>query len=526
MTARHSLPAVLALGLFAGCAGNSVELSQLGRYVAPAEFDDGAAEITAYDPANFRVFVINSADATVDVLDITDPESPTLLDTIDASAFGAGANSVAVRDGMVAVAIENEDAQDNGVVAFYDADDFSALSQVTVGALPDMLTFTPDGTKVLVANEGEPNDDVTVNPEGSVSIIDVSGGASDLTNDDVTTATFTAFNAGESMANSFASDIRQIFPGATRAEDVEPEYIAVSPDSSTAWVALQEHNALAVLNVNSGEFSSVLYLGEKDHSLEGNELDPSDEDGSYNLAAWPVFGLYQPDAIAAFEDKEGDTYIVTANEGDAVDYDGFSEEARVEDLTLDNTVFTDGSLQDAGVLGRLKTTTTFGDTGVSRIRSYGARSFSIWNDAGQRVFDSGSDFERITQEILGEDFNSTNDENDSGDDRSDDKGPEPEGVAIGEVGRRTFAFIGLERVGGIMVYDITVPAEAEFVEYINNRDFGASQAELEAGEGGDLGPEGLTFISADDSPTGDALLVVGNEITGTTTIYLVDRVRR
>ena len=137
---------------------------------------------------------------------------------------------------------------------------------------------------------------------------------------------------------------------------------------------------------------------------------------------------------------------------------------------------------------------------------------------GHLVFDSGSDFEQYTAELIPDDFNSTNDENNSFDNRSDDKGPEPEGVAIGHIGNRIYAFIGFERVGGIIVYDVTEPSQPTFVQYTNNRDFSGN---AEQGTAGDLGPEGILFISAANSPTGTPLLVTGNEVSGTTTIFSV-----
>jgi Ca2+-binding RTX toxin-like protein len=230
--------------------------------------------------------------------------------------------------------------------------------------------------------------------------------------------------------------------------------------------------------------------------------------------------MYQPDAIATFA-VNGETYIVTANEGDARDYDTFSEEVRVADLTLDPDAFPNADeLQAEAALGRLTVTNTLGDPDgdgdFDQLFSFGARSFSIWDSAGNLVFDSGDDFERITAELLPDNFNSDNDENDSFDSRSDAKGPEPEGVVTGVVDGRTYAFIGLERIGGIMVYDVTDPVSPSFVQYINTRDF---EGNAEAGTAGDLGPEGLVFIAAEDSPTGRPLLAVANEVSGSTTLY-------
>ncbi|MGR9053565.1 MAG: choice-of-anchor I family protein [Gammaproteobacteria bacterium] len=487
-------------------------------------FDAGAAEIVAYDPLNKRVFKINAKAATVDVLNISDPAHPALLKTIDATAFGGSANSVAVHRDWVAVAIENADKQAPGVVAFYDAKELTLLNSVGVGALPDMLTFTPNGRYVLVANEGEPNADYTIDPEGSVSIIDLEHG---VANAEVATADFRRFNGMEAALR--AEGVRIFGPGAGAAQDLEPEYITVSGNSQLAWVTLQEANAMALIDIKRAEVVEIQPLGNKDHSLPGNELDASDKDGGIHIANWPVKGLYMPDTIAGYRFR-GQTYLVTANEGDSRDYDGYSEEARVKDLVLDPVAFPNASeLQQNGMIGRLKTTIANGDTDgdgdVDEIYSYGARSFSIRDASGRLVYDSGSDFEHITAQRLPLDFNSNNDENDSFDSRSDDKGPEPEGVALGEIQGRTFAFIGLERVGGIMVYDVTDPYDVRFVDYVNNRNFSAD-AQLADGstnpEVGDLGPEGLVFIPAHQSPNGSPLLVVGNEVSGTTTLYRID----
>lgn len=487
-------------------------------------FDEGAAEIVVYDAEQQRVFKINAAAATVDVLDITDPTNPTLIDTIDASEIGAGANSVAVKNGLVAVAIENEDKQANGFVAFYDAENLSFLQSIEVGALPDMVTFTPGGDYLLVANEGEPNDDYTIDPEGSVSVIDLRNGL------DAATVATADFNEFDSMKDALITGGVRIFgPGASVSQDVEPEYITVSEDSKTAWVALQEANALAIVDIESATVTTIAPLGFKDHSQDENAFDASNRDDAINIQTWPTKGMYMPDAISSYQYK-GNTYIVTANEGDARDYDGFSEEARVKDLTLAEDVFPDvAELQLDENLGRLNTTTAFGDTDgdgeFEEIYSYGARSFSIWSAEGQLVFDSGSDFENITAQENPGNFNSNNDENDSFDARSDDKGPEPEGIVLGKIRGHMFAFIGLERVGGIMVYNVTDPNDVEYVTYLNNRNFDV-EAQLEDDSTnpavGDLAPEGLAFVSAEESPNGQPLLIVGNEVSGTTTIYQVN----
>jgi hypothetical protein len=251
-------------------------------------------------------------------------------------------------------------------------------------------------------------------------------------------------------------------------------------------------------------------------------LDASDRDNVINIAQWPVFGMYEPDAIASFQVGH-QKYLLTANEGDARDWPGFSEEARVGSLTLDTEAFEDRStLKANGNLGRLNVTRTLGDADgdgdFDQLYTLGGRSFSIWTDKGSLVFDSGSDFERAIAAREPSFFNASNDDR-AFDSRSDNKGPEPEAIAIGTIGKRTYAFIGLERQGGVMVYDITNPIAPVFVDYANNRDFAVDPATAEAAK--DLGPEGVIFIDAKDSPTRSPLLVVANEISGTVTLYSV-----
>jgi hypothetical protein len=494
-------------------AQNTIELSKIGGY-NHGGIGVGASEIVAYDSDSGRLFVVNAQDASIDILDLSDPTDPTLISTIDVSSYGAVANSAAAHDGVVAVAIENSVKQNNGVVAFFSTGG-THLATVTVGALPDMLTFTPNGDYVLVANEGEPNAAYTVDPNGTVSIIDVRDGAASVTQSDVTTLDFSAYNNA-----TLDPSIRVFGPNATVAQDFEPEYIAVSHDSRTAWVTLQENNAIAEIDIRNATITSLAGLGFKDHSQSANALDASDRDNAINITTWPVLGMYLPDAIATFKHTD-DTYLVLANEGDARAYTGYDEERRVGGLTLDTTAFPNAATLKANAnMGRLRVTGSRGDTDndgdYDVLYSFGARSFSIRADDGSLVYDSGDDLEQITAIALPSRFNSSNDANGSFDLRSDDKGPEPEGVAVGKVSGNTYAFIGLERIGGIAVFDLEDPAAPTFVQYINTRNFSGSVA---LGTAGDVGPEGVAFISEDDSPIDNPLLIVGNEISGTTAIF-------
>ena len=364
-------------------------------------------------------------------------------------------------------------------------------------------------------------------PLGSISIIDISEGVGNL---NTTHVGFTEFDA---MKDELKAAGVRLFPGKSVSQDVEPEYIAVAPDGLTAVVTLQEANAVAILDLQTQTITDIAPLGVKDHSAPGNGLDPSDRDFAINIDNWPVYGLYMPDAITAFE-IGGQTFYATANEGDDrgdADEDPWGDAVRLKDideavsfnrgagLTLDPSFPSDIANDDQ--LGRLNISTIDGvnaDGVIEQIHSYGTRSFSIWDSSGNLVFDSGDDFEQVTAAAFPADFNSSNDENNDFEGRSDNKGPEPEAITTGVINGRTFAFIGLERIGGIMVYDVTDPANAEFISYVNNRDFSGDAA---AGTAGDLGVEDLKFISADDSPNGIPLILASNEVSGTVTAFQI-----
>lgn len=505
---------VAPVGTSTAAPGDEVTLTPLGTFSTDA-FAESAAEIVTYDARTERAFVVNAHQGTIDVLDISDPSDPEKVETLDAP----GANSVDVHDGLVAVAQEADTTTENGVVSFFDGESLERTGRVTVGALPDMLTFTPDGQHVLVANEGEPEGycDGQVDPEGSVSVVDMADGAEAA---EVRTADFRSFDGQKGDLRE--AGVRIFGPGASVAQDLEPEYIAPKGDGSTAMVTLQENNAVGILDIASATITEIVPLGLKDHGTEGQGIDPSDRDDEIAIAPHPVKGMFMPDAVEGFTAADGEDYVVTANEGDAREYDCYEEEERVEDLDLDPAVFPDAEeLQEEGALGRLTVTTTApeGADGFTELHAFGGRSVSVLDAAGQQVWDSGDQLEQLVAERRPEDFNSDNEENDSFDDRSDNKGPEPEGLDIGSIGDRTYAFVGLERDSGIVVVDVTDPSSAQVVGDATNRDV---DGDPEAGTAGDLGPEGLHFVPAEDSPTDEPLLLVGNEVSGTTTIWQVD----
>jgi len=510
-------------------ATGGLELVELGRYITgladPAE-EVSSGEVVAFE--NGRMYVTNATAARLDIVNVSKQGIPSLFKSVDLSGYGADLTSVAVKNGIVAASLSNDVKTDPGVVILMNASG-KILNQVTVGPLPDMLTFSTLGLRLLVANEGEPDDDFLVDPDGSVSIISVipaiaSGWFGWTPAGVVKTATFSDFNVGGPRNGELSDQVRIFGPNnPTVAQGLEPEYISVGPDLRTAYVTLQEANAVAVINILNARVERIIPLGLKDHNQPGNELDPSDRDDGIVIGNWPLFGMYQPDAIDSYR-VGAHTYFVTANEGDVREWGDYEEGQRAKDfedfgLSLDPAIFpnADDLLEDEQ-LGRLTLSTATGDTDgdgdFEELHVFGARSFSIWRSDGTQVFDSGDDFEQKVADDHPDFFNSDNAEANF-DNRSDNKGPEPEAIVLGKVKNRTYAFIGLERQGGVMVYDVTDPANATFVSYVNTRDYSQDAAP-------DSGPEVLVFVEASQSPTKKPLLLVANEISGTVNVFQVN----
>lgn len=562
----------------------ALNVEVVGRF-ATGTYGKSAAEIVQFHKTSNSAFAINGADNHIEVISLTNlsttevgnpvadeslrsnaftfPLTVTVTDLVGLEktiALGA-VNSIAIKDDLLAIAVEGQVKQNNGAILFYH---LSALGEgtfikaVEVGALPDMVTFTPDGTKALVANEGEPNADYSNDPEGSISVIAVAEAvpANTATTINLTTdITFSDDNLsatdidtdGKRMAILTTSGVKFAGPvGNTVAKDLEPEYITVSENSKMAYVSLQENNAIGIINLDNLTIE-VKALGYKDWGKY--QLDFTNKDAVPEFKSIKgLYGMYQPDTIASYT-WNGATFIISANEGDARDYAGYSEEVRVKDIIdpaeLNKTLSVELQQQydqsgGKDYLGRLKVTTALGDADndseFEQLFAYGARSFSIWDKNINLVFDSGDDFGKISASILGNNFNAAHTEN-KGDNRSDGKGGEPEAIDIGTINGRTYAFIAQERAGDLFVYDITNPFNTAFVTLYNNRDFTidykmddglADPCDINAGMNcsqvnmaGDLGPESIKFISAINSPTNKPLLIIGNEVSGTVTVYQV-----
>ncbi|MEN2402796.1 choice-of-anchor I family protein [Flavobacterium sp. MC2016-06] len=453
----------------------------------------GAAEISAYDLKTKRLFTVNNSGVNqIDVIDITDPSKPAKIGQIDLTVYQGAANSVAVFDGKLAVALESTvNKQGNGKVVIFNTSDYSLIKQVTVGALPDMIAYSPDGKLIMTANEGEPNTDYSQDPNGTISIIETSTYT-------VTTLDFSSFS---SQAATLKKDGFRISTFAKSfAQDIEPEYITISDDSKMAWVTLQENNGVAKVDLTAKTITAIYPLGLKDYNSAENAIDVSDKDGKIAFNPFKVKGMYMPDAISHFT-ANNVPYFVTANEGDSREYTAYSDIKRMKDMKLDVTVFPDAATLKLDTnLGRLNLVVDMGDTDgdgdLDEMVSFGARSFSIWNgNTGKIVYDSKNDVDKKTNEL------GTYDDN-----RSDDKGSEPEAVTVAKIGSQTILFVGLERSDAFMTYDVTNPASPQYLQTVKTGD----------------APEGLLYIPASKSHTKRGLLIVSSEGDGTIKIYQPD----
>ena len=517
----------------------------VGRYAPNAGVGagEGFSEIVAYhfqsrsvfvtvdtskEPSSFQRISLSNLSNTAlanptTASNLTAGSVISVAQSVNDSGFTAGGvQTLAITGNLMAIAVQAKVKTDLGVVAFYKLDaqgNATYLKKVTVGSLPDGMAFSPDGSKLVVANEGELS--VTfatdgIDPVGSISIIAVANG---MPADTATTLDFSAFNTGASRASELSSDVRIGRPGATVAQDIEPEYVTISEDGSQAFVTLQENNAVAVVNLATNRIDHIIPMGYKNYGLATNSIAPSDKVSAtapFTLKSYAnLFGIYMPDGIATFS-ANGITYFITANEGDDRDdflASGQKETQRVgsSSIVLSNSAFPSAAdLKKDTELGRLTVFSTMGknDNGeYDKLYTLGGRSFSIYNAAsGEQVYDSGNALETLAyntmptallgkSQVLG---------------RLDNKGTEPESVVVGQINQKNFAFVALERSSAILIYDLSNPAAPKFVQWLQNT------TDL---TNGDISPEGLTFVPAFQSPTGRALLIAGHEVSGTVSVW-------
>jgi len=553
LNTTRTLLATALLATLAACGGGNESAPTPQADVAPKatlvgrfahNVSAGTAEIVAHHVRSQSVFITVDTASTPNAfqrvslrnLGSTALGNPTTASNLESGAVtsvathvndsgftAGGVQTLAINGDLLAIAVQATPKTNPGVVAFYRLDaqgNATYLSKVTVGSLPDGMAFSPDGSQLVVANEGEiaGNENFVLAPDksndplGTISIIAINNGTPAA---NATTLDFTAFDSGGARASERPTDVRIGIAGNDFSRDAEPEYVSITEDGKTAYVTLQENNAVAVVNLETQRIERLIAMGYKDHGLPANALAPSDRvaaDAPFALKNYAnLYGIYMPDAIASFS-VNGTPYYITANEGD--DRDDFlatAETGRVSSLSLDPTAFPNASdLRANTELGRLTVIRTMGrnsNNQYEKLYTLGGRSFSIYNaSTGQQVYDSGSELERIAYstlpssllgaaQVLG---------------RLDNKGPEPESVVVGTIGNKPYAFVALERSSAILVYDVSKPATPVFVQWLQNT------ATL---NDGDISPEGLAFVPAAQSPTGKPLLLAGHEVSGTLAVW-------
>ena len=521
--------------------------------ISSIELENGA-EITAFSQAHKLAFVISGSN-NLDVVRYNDFKNPKFEQSLSLSG---SANSVAVtEDGLVAVATAGQ-KNNRGSVEFFQIKDNGTIRRkgsVRVGNLPDSIAFTPDGRKLVVANEGEPNQfygtEDGKDPAGSISILEIDARKPEESK--VTSLNFSSYSTKELREQGIRiSGVK----GTTATTDIEPEYVTIAPNGKTAFVTLQENNAIAVVDLKSDKITNIFSAGIQNYKKAGL-FDTSDKDGGFNPGKRDFLGVRMPDGTDSFIVK-GKTYVITANEGDGrvrpddvnfeapedgtyfygtkqngTVFEGFEDpltgemvyvtnsqlgakgsfEAEAEDeffITLKYGASSDdGFYSDeirAGDLSNPKTNKIISGANEGRLKTiadlntkedlfaYGGRSFSIFDGlTGELVHDSGDRLDRIVNKLGLYD-----------DGRSDDKSIEPEGVVTARLGGRTFAFIGLERPteAVIPVFDISNPEKPKLETVFQSP--------------GSLSPEGLSFIQTGRK---SGVLMAASEVSGTLDIF-------
>lgn len=333
----------------------------------------------------------------------------------------------------------------------------------------------------------------------------------DLTNQNVSHLDFTVFDSEAKRAELVQNGVI-LKKGTAPSVDLEPEYIAAN--DKTAYVTLQEANAIAIVDLQTLSIENICSAGYEDY--EKYPIDIDKKDAAYRPVSYPSLrGIRMPDGISLFE-SNGKTYIVTANEGDSREWNEYLNEAECNFGKGQTSPSGKITAENSGLTGKVVFFDQNDYEGLNSEYDYlfGGRSFTVYCVDGsgmKEVYTSGNELEAKTAAYFPQYFNCSNDSAEI-DDRSGKKGVEAESVTIGTVGEKTYAFIGLERIGGVMAYDITNPDKILFANYINSRDFSKDIA-------GDVSPEGLCMISASESADGNAYLLASCEVSGTVAAY-------
>jgi len=503
---------------------------------------EGGTEIGTFHPGSKRIFTTNGVKNAVDIFDISDVTNPKKVSSVSLTPYGNDVTSVAAgRDVVVAVVHVSEKYSEtgapilsNGKVVAFDTDGKVLSSADILGVLPDSVTFAPNGTTALVAIEGQPicakDDPATTvkedadyskasDPVGGVSVVDLSNPATPV----VKFAGFDQFTVAAMKAKGIAvsSVVNNV------SKDFEPEFVT-AVDNDFAYVTIQEANAIGRLNIQSARFESITRAFES--KVSNVARDTSDRDSGAGPRTYQnVVGASQPDAIAGFKIGAGE-YFVTANEGDAREYTCLNDDLRASALKVDPRRFPAWStMSGSAALGRAKVNPTIGDKDgdgdIDTIHLRGSNSMTMYRN-GLAIWDSADLLDQIQIQAFGvANINGSHSlssdkstVNYVGQDRSDDKGAEPEGVAVGMVGDRRIAVLGLERMSALAIFDITQPRNPIFQEWLQMLPTKPTPAK-------DVkywSPEGIVFVPAAQSPSGKALIITSYELSGSVSIHEIE----
>lgn len=539
LIAAASMVAPMSLSLPAQAEPNYFDIELLTTINSGS--GEGGAEIPTFHFRSDRLFTTNGAENRIDIYDLSDVENPEFIKSVTLDEYGDGITSVAAGRKSIVAAVEVDPtfASDgtptvnSGVLVVMDTDGNIVSSIELDGVLPDSVTFAKDETTALVAIEAEPvcaadnpatadvdesaDFSLANDPEGQIVIVDLS----DPENPTKKNVTFDSFTAADAVAAGLVvSKVQTDF-----AKDVEPEYVA-AVDNNLAYATLQEANGIAEIDLNTATVTKIYSAGTVDRGVVG--LDASNRDEDDNLETFDnVVGLNQPDTVSTFA-IHMDNYFITANEGDAREYDCIDDDDRAKDLSLDPTAFpTAANLQLDEVLGRAKVDSNFGDTDgdgdYDQIGLRGGRSMTIFKN-GELLFDTEELIATEMKKIVGDDRLMNGQFEIDGDNvvydassRADDKGGEPEGVTIGVTGERRVAVLGLERFSALLFFDITDPATPSLISWEQMQPLESTPlAESTA-----WSPEGMVFVPSWQSPNGKPLVITSYEMSGTMTIHQI-----
>ena len=503
---------------------------------------EGSHEIVTYHAGSKRIFATNGVKNSIDIFDISDVANPKKVSSVSLAPYGNDVTSVAAgKDVVVAAVLVTETfsatgvpTTPNGKIVVFDTNGKVLSSPDVLGVLPDSVTFAPNGTTALVAIEAQPvcakDDPATAakedtdyskasDPVGGVTVVDLSNPASPV----LRFAGFDQFTVPEMRAKGIAvsSVVNNV------SKDFEPEFVT-AVDNNYAYVTIQEANAIGKLNIESATFESITRAFESKIAYVAR--DTSDRDSGAGPRNYSnVVGASQPDAIAGFKVGSGQ-YFVTANEGDAREYTCLNDDLRGSALKVDTRRFPDWkTLSGSAALGRAKVNPTIGDKDgdgdIDTIHLRGSNSMTMYRN-GIAIWDSADLLDQIQTQAFGvANINGSHSlssdkstMNYVGQDRSDDKGSEPEGVAVGMVGDRRIAILGLERMTALAIFDITDPGNPIFQEWLQMLPTKATPAK----DVKHWSPEGIVFVPASKSPSGKALIITSYELSGSLSIHQVE----